>query len=351
LRRTVRSHRVLVGAACVVVAFAVVAGVGWIWKGPTSPRATSASARSASEPPTSASPPTTVAGSGALGAPKGASLPSASPTTAKNGAAFLPASASAGSSAAVGTTAPASGATSSSLPAAEVGQSSKIEQTGSLSLVVPKGETAKTMSELTFLAGSYDGFVVSSATQGGADGKAATLSGSITLQVPVDAFATVLTKSQALGKTASLTTKATDVTGQYVDLQSQITALQAGLQQYLTIMTKATTIAEILSVQAQINTIQTQIQQLQGQLQVLTTETTYSTLTVLVNEKAPPVPVVAPKAHSGLAKAWHDSVHGFVDALEGLIRLGGPALFVLVLGAAVVLGVRLAWRRYRRAAL
>ena len=39
----------------------------------------------------------------------------------------------------------------------------------------------------------------------------------------------------------SLSTKATDVTSQYVDLQSRVVALQASRQQYLTIMAKATT--------------------------------------------------------------------------------------------------------------
>ena len=57
-------------------------------------------------------------------------------------------------------------------------------------------------------------------------------------------------------------------------------------------MTKATSVGDILSVQSQINTIQSQIQQLQGQLQLLTHETAYSTLTVMVNEKYKPGPCV-----------------------------------------------------------
>ena len=53
---------------------------------------------------------------------------------------------------------------------------------------------------------------------------------------------------------SELTTKATDVTAQYVDLQSQITALEASRQQYLTIMTKASSIGDVLAVQAQLDT-------------------------------------------------------------------------------------------------
>ncbi len=99
----------------------------------------------------------------------------------------------------------------------------------------------------------------------------------MTLQVPVNNFSAALKQAQRIGRTTSLTTKATDVTGQYVDLQSRIAALNASRQQYLTIMTKATTVGDVLAVQDQLDTIQTQIEQLQGQLQVLTSETSYST--------------------------------------------------------------------------
>ena len=152
----------------------------------------------------------------------------------------------------------------------------------------------------------------------------------------MDSFATVLKSAQALGKTSNLATKATDVTGQYVDLQARITALQASLQQYLTILAKATTIGDILAVQEQIDAIQSQIEQLQGQLQLLTSQTSYSTLTVTVNEGTP-APPPSPLPESGLVRAWHASVGGFVSGVEGVIRVARPLLFALLL-----LGVLLA---------
>ena len=109
----------------------------------------------------------------------------------------------------------------------------------------------------------------------------------MTLQVPVASFAGVVRRAEALGRVSDLSTKATDVTGQYVDLQSRITALQASRQQYLTIMTKATTVGDVLAVQEQIDYTQSQIEQLQGQLQLLASQTSYSTVTVTVGESAP----------------------------------------------------------------
>ena len=199
--------------------------------------------------------------------------------------------------------APASAATPQNtpkLPSGAVGQSAKIEQTGSLTLTVGRGKLNRTVTQLTALAGAYGGFVANSQTQSGT-----APSGSVTLQVPVNSFATVLKHAQALGKTSDLATKATDVTGQYVDLQARITALQASRQQYLTILAKATTVGDVLAVQEQIDAIQSQIEQLQGQLQLLTSQTSYSTLTVTVERghagaAAQPPPRIRPR--TGVAR-------------------------------------------------
>jgi hypothetical protein len=103
----------------------------------------------------------------------------------------------------------------------------------------------------------------------------------------------------------------------------------------------------VLAVQAQLDNIQQQIEQLQGQLNVLTGETSYSRLTVTVSEGTPP-PRPAPLPESGLVRAWHDSLGGFVGDVEGLIRGAGPALFALLCLAALVVGGRVLWRRYQR---
>jgi hypothetical protein len=167
------------------------------------------------------------------------------------------------------------------------------------------------------------------------------------LEVPVDNFSTVLKQAEHYGKTSNVSTKATDVTGQYVDLQARLSALEASRQQYLTILAKATNIGDILAVQEQLDSIQSQIEQLQGQLQLLTSVTSYSTLNATVSEGGPaPRPVPLPE--SGVVRAWHASVGGFVTGVEGAIRLAGPFLFALLCLAIVVVGGRLLWRRYQR---
>jgi hypothetical protein len=336
---TAGRHRILSLAACVLLVLVLVGSVGALLRTPSTPHSSTSSlgkipADRPAVPPASTTIPrySVNHGAGSAGSATGA-LPSSGLSNGPQ------------------TKSPnAQGSTNTvpSLPSNAVGQSAKIEQTGSLGLTVGRGALSNTMTELTNLAATFGGFVANSQTQSGA-GTGGAPYGTITLQIPVQNFSAALKQAQALGKTTSLSTKATDVTGQYVDLQSRIAALQASRQQYLTIMSKANTVGDVLAVQAQLDAIQTQIEQLQGQLNVLTSETSYSSLTVTASEGTPPPhPRPVPLPESGLVRAWHDSVGGFVGDLEGLIRAAGPALFTLLCLAALALGGRALWRRYQR---
>jgi uncharacterized protein DUF4349 len=335
---TVAHHRVLTVAACLVVLLAGAGLVGAIGRSPSSPTATSSlhAVRPSAPPRTGSSPVTTT-------------VPSFSANHAGSavGGAAAPAQKQAGgqpNAALPSTTVPGPG--TAALPNGAVGQPARIEQTGSLGLTVKPGRLNRTMSQLSAIAIGVGGFVASSQTQtgAGADGPP---SGTITLQVPVADFASVLKQAQALGKTTNLTTRATDVTGQYVDLQARLDALEATRQQYLSILAKASSIGDVLSVQEELDSVQTQIEQLQGQLQLLGSQTAYSTATVTVNEPTAP-PRTGPAPESGVVKSWHDSINGFADGVEGVIRYAGPVLFALLCLGLVWLGGRALFRRYQR---
>jgi hypothetical protein len=233
------------------------------------------------------------------------------------------------------------------LPNGSVGQSAKVEAKGSVSLTVGGGKLSSAMSKLTTLVAGYGGFVASSQSQLGPGDASNPSTGTIVLQVPESSFASLLAQVQKVGHSTSVTSTSTDVTGQVVDLQARISALQASRQQYLTILSKASTIGDILAVQSQLDSLQTQIEQLQGQLDVLNSETTYGTLTVALSEvgRSPAPP---PQPSSGLGKAWHDAVHGFVAGFDWLVRIAGPTLFVLLCLAALGVVGRFGWRAVRR---
>jgi hypothetical protein len=262
-----------------------------------------------------------------------------------NGLAIQGGDVPAASSPGEGSTSSAPGSTTiPPLPQGAVGQSAKIEASGSIDLTIGRGQLQSILTRLTNLAAIYSGFVASTNAQIGSGQPA---SGTIVLRVPETNFQQVLSQVQRVGHATSVTTTATDVTGQYVDLQARITALQASRQQYLTIMAQATSIGDVLAVQSQLDTIQSQIEQLQGQLNVLNNETTYGTLTVSLSETGQRTTHVA-RSTSGLAKAWHDGIEGFISGFEWLIRVAGPTLFILICLAVLVLLGRWAWRASRR---
>lgn len=232
------------------------------------------------------------------------------------------------------------------LNAAATNLSPKIESTGSVNLTVSRGKIEPALSTLSVLVTGDGGFVYSTQANLGSRATNNFSYGTIVLQVPQRTFTTLITQVQRVGHVTSVSTSSTDVTGQYVDLRARITAFEASRQQYLIIMTRATSIGDILAVQSQLNTLQSQIDQLQGQLNVLNNETTYGTLTVMLTEAGHPFN--APHKSSGLEKAWHDAVNGFVSGFEWLIRVSGPALFaLLMLGVLLALG-RFTWRAARR---
>jgi hypothetical protein len=293
---TVRAHKVLSVAASVLILFLVAGGVAL--RAPGTPKSTAG---------LKAAPATHSPGSryGVVHQPSGsgksvAPAPSTGSTAGSNAAAPAVPSAT-------GTSSKATDATNApNFQSTVVGQPARIEQTGSLDLTVSRGALSSTVARLTALATANDGFVASSQTA------------------------------------------ANDVTGQYNDLQDRITALEASRQQYLTIMTKASSIGDVLAVQAQLDSLQSQLEQLQGQLAALGSETDYSKVTTVVSEAGLPHHHPATVGHSGLGKAWHDSVHGFVAGAEGLVRIAGPALFALLCLGALLLGGQIFWRRLQR---
>ncbi len=223
----------------------------------------------------------------------------------------------------------------------------RIASNGQVDLTIADGHFDRALASLTALARSDGGFVSSTQAHEGTASAGDYSYGTVVLSVPQTHFDTLVAQVQRVGHATSVVARSTDVTSQYVDLQARISALEVSRQQYLTIMSHATSIGDILAVQAQINTLQSEIEQLQGQLKVLTTATTYSSLTVLVAEAGHRYNTV-PTSRSGLANAVHDSVRGFVDGVEWLIRVAGPALFAVLLFAGVVGLLTLVWRMTRR---
>jgi Domain of unknown function (DUF4349) len=221
----------------------------------------------------------------------------------------------------------------------------KIVHTGSLTLQVAKGRVTDVLTRLTDLA-TGDGGYVSSTTTAEAGSKP---SGTVVLRVPAAVFDTVLAQSRALGTVIATTSAGTDVTAEAADQQARMTALKATRDQFLTVLAKAKTIGETLAVQQRVDDTQTQIDQLQGQINVLADQASYGTLTVTVTQHVAAALVAKPvHRQSGLSKAWHSALTGFVTGVEALIARSGRALVVLLVLLVGAVALRVAWRVGRR---
>jgi hypothetical protein len=217
----------------------------------------------------------------------------------------------------------------------------RVVRTGQLSLKVTSVLTA--VDRLTALASGAGGYVQNSVTT--ADSPTSTAD--ITLRVPAARFDATVAQAQQLGKTRSLTTSATDVTGRYVDLVARATALRQTRSTYLTILSRATTIGATLSVQQRIDDVQQQLDRLEGQRQVLASQSNDATLAVSVNQPTVAV-LAAPRVRTGIGAAWHRSIHRFSVGFDGVVGILGPlALAILLLALLAAIGL-LGYRGMRR---
>ena len=214
-----RSHRLLAVAAAVIVV-AAIAGVSFTL-GHRSTGSTRVASQSATGLPAPAPLTSTTLPANRQGAVFGTSAPAHAPSTAVSPDTTNGSPSSSSPLKATG------GAVAN--PTTAAGQSAKIVQTGTLVLQVRKGAVASTVTALSALATQAQGMVATSHLTS----NVAAPQGSVTLQIPVASFPSVVHQAEALGRSQKLTTKATDVTGSYVDLQSRIAALEASRQQYL----------------------------------------------------------------------------------------------------------------------
>lgn len=224
----------------------------------------------------------------------------------------------------------------------------RVEKVGSMTLRVSARNFQSDLSKLTSLVALDGGFVGSSRVDTGTKSSKSFSTGTIVLQVPQGNFTKLVTQVSHVGNATSIVTSALDVTGQYVDLKARIAALEVSRSQYLKIMTRTTSISDILAVQSQLNNLQSQIEVMQAQLGLLTSATTYGSLTVSMIERGHNVTPKHHHASAGVYRAWRDSVGGFVTGFEWLIRLAGPLLFSVLLLASVLYVGRILWRVVQR---
>jgi hypothetical protein len=205
--------------------------------------------------------------------------------------------------------------------AAEIDQ--KIIKTGNLDLVVD--DVAESVDNMKALAESAEGYVQNSSTREHSDG---TMSGSITMRVPSEAFDETLSGLKDLALVVEReTVSAEDVTEEYIDIASRLENAKAQEERYVEILDVATTVEEILEIEAALGDIRGYIESLTGQLQYLDSVTSFSTITISLSEE--PVITVAGKEFrpgTEVKEAGQALIalgQGLIVALIWLVIVGG----------------------------
>jgi hypothetical protein len=167
-----------------------------------------------------------------------------------------------------------SGAESPALPAERM-----IIRTASLQLVV--SDVAVSIEQITVLAGSYGGFVVSSNSWLDRD----RLMGNISFRVAAENFDAAIAALHGLADDVrSESTSGQDVTEEYVDLTARLTNLEAAEAQLLKLMEQAGDVSDILEVQRELVKTRGEIEQTKGRMQYLEQSSAMSLIQVSLEQ-------------------------------------------------------------------
>lgn len=139
-----------------------------------------------------------------------------------------------------------------------------IVRTGNMMLVVEDVPIA--IDEITWMAGSFDGYVVSSRMW--KEGER--LVGEISIRVLAEYFDNAISALREMAvDVISESSTSKDVTEEYVDLSAKLDNLEATEKQLLVIMEKAETVEDILDVQRELTNVRGEIEQTKARMQYL----------------------------------------------------------------------------------
>jgi hypothetical protein len=154
----------------------------------------------------------------------------------------------------------------------------------------------------------------------------------LVIKVPPASYGELLVSLDRLGTLLDVNEASQDVTNQMVDTQARLTSYRESVARVRALLTKATTIGQIVEVEGELTRREADLESMEGQLAVLKSQTSYATITLHLQQKAPKVTVVVPPRPKP-----KKPIHGFVSGL----RAGGRGFATVAVAIATVLGATL----------
>lgn len=168
----------------------------------------------------------------------------------------------------------------------------------------------------------------------------------LVVRVPSDRFGDAMTSLSGIASLRSASRKAEDVTTQVIDLRARIAAERAGVRRLRHLVSHTANLRALLDVERALTERQGELESMRQQQAYLADETSQATITVDVDRRTTPTPVVhaAGGFTGGLRHGW-DALVAVVTAV--LLALGALLPFA---AAGVMLGLPAWWvvRRMRR---
>jgi len=168
----------------------------------------------------------------------------------------------------------------------------------------------------------------------------------VVVRVPSAGYGDFVAEIAKLGRVLFQSESADDVTQQHVDMKARLGNLQAEQGRLRQLFARATTVKDMLAIEQELTRVQGEIESMQAQISYLEKQAAMATVTIELTE---PQPIVAPAGTDwGVFTALKDSIRAFVNTMNGLIVLLGPAAALLLfVGLPVWLVVRIVRKRMR----
>ena len=185
----------------------------------------------------------------------------------------------------------------------------KIIRNADITIEVPS--TVEAQHQVTSIAESHDGFVVTSEAKQRESNDPAqrTLEIKLVVRVPSNQFGRAFDEIKKLaGNTPAEQVTSQDVTEDFIDLEARIKTQKALEVQFLEIMRQANKIADALEVQRQIAEVRTEIEKLEGRKRFLENRSSLSTINVNIQTPKPIITVTQTGFGHSLREAVSDSV-------------------------------------------
>jgi hypothetical protein len=154
-----------------------------------------------------------------------------------------------------------------------------IIRTGDITLVV--SDVANAIEQITGLAESYEGYVVSSNSWRERD----RMIGNIAIRVDAQYFDDAIRSLRQMAvEVTQESTSGKDVTEEYVDLSARLHNLEASEEQLLELMKQAGEVKEILEVQRELTSTRGEIEQIKGRMQYLEQSSSMSLIQIRLEQ-------------------------------------------------------------------